>query len=153
MSETTILSGYGDSLMSSVTENNTYHVTTWGYPWPPQIHWLDPYLNLSSFSQEIIDAIVLGDKLKKEIRNYSDSYYGYLIDFRTDGDLADAYYNKYYANSTEKHANVYAILCKIHEQIKNTCNRFRDCRLCKLHSRNVGLAKEKRTVEIHVENL
>ena len=84
--------------MSSVTENNTYSVR---YPWPPHIHWLDPYLDLSSFSQEIIDAIVLGDKLKKEIRNFSESCCGWWVQFRTDGDLADAYYNKYYANSTE----------------------------------------------------
>ena len=87
--------------MSGFTENNTYSTTTWGYPWPPQIHWLDPYINLSSYSQEIIDAIVLGDKLTKEIRNYSDSHFGWIIDIRTDGDLADAHYNKYYANSTE----------------------------------------------------
>ena len=101
MSKTIIFSGYEESLMSSVTENTTHSVTTWGHPWPPQIHWLDPYLNLSSYSQEIIDGIVLGDKLKKEIRNYSHSLFGWIIDIRADGDLTDAHYNKYYANNTE----------------------------------------------------
>ena len=100
-SKTIVFSGYEESSVSSVTDNNTYQVTTWSHPWPPHIHWLDPYLNLSSFSRKIIDAIVLGDKLKKEIRYHSDPYYEWIIDFRTDGDLADSYYNKYYANSTE----------------------------------------------------
>ena len=95
------LSGNGDSSMSGVTENTTYSMTTWKYPWPPQIHWLDPYINLSSYSQEIINGIVLGDKLKKEIRNWTSSFYGWVIDFRADGDLTDAHYNKYYMNSTQ----------------------------------------------------
>ena len=81
--------------MSSVTESNTYSLATWGHPWPPQIHWLNPYINLSSFSEDIMDAIVLGDKLKKEIHNYSDSYFGWVVILRIDAELADAYYNKY----------------------------------------------------------
>ena len=84
--------------MSGVTENST----TWPYPWPPHLHWLDPYLNLSSFSQEVIDGIVLGDKLKLRIWNLSPHpTHGWWIIFRTDADLADAYYNKYHANSSE----------------------------------------------------
>ena len=44
-------------------------------------------------------------------------------------------------------------VCTIYEQIRKTYNKSRTCTLCQLHSRNVGLAKEKSTVEIHVETL
>ena len=93
--------GYVDSFEGGVTVINKYNSTSWDHPWPEHIHWLDPYLNLSSFPQEIIDAIVLGDKLAREILNQTLYDYGYMISFRTDSDLADAHYKKYYANSTE----------------------------------------------------
>ena len=50
-----------------------------------------------------------------------------------------------------EYVNVYTNVCSIQEQSTKTLHKFRSCKLRKLHSRNVGLAKEKSTVEIHVE--
>ena len=85
----------------SPTENSTFSVTTWEYPWPPHLHWLDTYLNLSSLLPIQIEGLILGDKLKSEISNQSDPNFGWVVSWLLDADILDEYYYKHYANGTE----------------------------------------------------
>ena len=81
--------------------NSTFSVTTWGYPWPLQMHWLDHHMNLSSLLPIEVDGLILGDRLKTEISNHSHVVLGWVVTFIYDADILDAYYYKHYANSTE----------------------------------------------------
>ena len=83
------------------TRNSTFSVTTWVYPWPPQMHWLDHYMNLSSLLPLELDGLILGDRLKTEISNRSNADLGWVVTFILNGDFLDAYYYKHYANNTE----------------------------------------------------
>ena len=65
----------------STTVNSTFSVTTWGYPWPPQMHWLHQTINLSSLTPEILDGLILGDKLKVGISNYSNDILEWVVSF------------------------------------------------------------------------
>ena len=85
----------------SHTENNTFSVTTWEYLWPPNLHYLDEYLNLSSFLPIHIEGLILGDKLKAEYFNDSDPNFGWKVLWLLDADKLDEYYYKHYANNTE----------------------------------------------------
>ena len=80
--------------------NNTFSVTTWGYPWPQRIHWLDHHINLSSLPP-IELGLIMGDRLKTEISNHSNVVLGWVVAFRLDTDILDTYYYKHYANNTE----------------------------------------------------
>ena len=72
---------------TSSTENSTFSVTTWEYPWPPQIHWLDEYLNLSSFLPIHIEGLILGDKLKLRILNESHPNFGWMVSWKLNADI------------------------------------------------------------------
>ena len=74
-------------------------MTSWNKPWPPEIDWFDPYLNLSSLSQKMIDGIILGDKLKKNTLYRTDSYWGRLVIWTMNPQLADQYYFQHYTNT------------------------------------------------------
>ena len=73
-------------------------VTSWNKPWPPEIDWFDPYLNLTSLSKKMIDGIILGDKLKKNTLYRTDSYWGRLVIWTMNPELSDEHYFQHYAN-------------------------------------------------------
>ena len=85
------------------TENSTFSTTTWEYPWPPHIHWLDKYLNITSLPSRdlMIDGLILGDKLKYKISNQSNPNFGWIVSWLVNADTLDAYYHEHYANTTE----------------------------------------------------
>ena len=74
---------------------------TWDKPWPQEIDWLDPYYNLSSVSQEIIDGIILGNKFTKSMTNVSSPLYEWVAAVKINHDLADSYYIKHYMNTNK----------------------------------------------------
>ena len=84
------------------TGNSTFSVTTWGYPWPPQMHWLHHHINLSSLLPIELDGLILGDRLKKEIVNQSDPQLGWIVSFVFDTDILNAYYYKHYSESNSE---------------------------------------------------
>ena len=89
-------SGLEDSLVPT-TVNSTFSVTTW----PPQMHWLHQNINLSSLTPEMLDGLILGDKLKVGISNYSNDIYEWVVTFIHDADVLNGHYYKHYANNTE----------------------------------------------------
>ena len=88
----------------SPAENSTFSMTTWEYPWPSHIHWLDKYLNISSLLSRdlMIEGLILGDKLKFGIENQSDPNFGWAVFWRFNADILDAYYYKHYVNTAER---------------------------------------------------
>ena len=84
---------------SGGTDNVMTSPKTWDKPWAPEIDWLDPYYNLSTVSQEIIDGIILGSKFTKYISNVSSPSYEWVAAVKINHDLADSYYNKHYMNT------------------------------------------------------
>ena len=68
---------------------------------PPQMHLIDHYINLSSLTPEVLNGLILGDRLKAEISNHSHAFLGWVVTFIYGADILDAYYYKYYAHYTE----------------------------------------------------
>ena len=80
-------------------ESSNVNVTSWNKPWPPEIDWFDPYLNLSSLSRKMLDGIILGDKLRKSTLYRMDSYWGREVIWMINPELADQHYFQHYVNT------------------------------------------------------
>ena len=95
-------SGRGSAVVTSpetIHHNNS--VALWDKPWPPEIDRLDQYLNLSYLPPKIIDGIILGDKLKEDVKYFKDYKWGYMVMFKINAALADAYYVENYASANK----------------------------------------------------
>ena len=76
-------------------------VTTWDKLWPPEIDWMDPYLNLSTFPNRIINALIAGDQMKTKFLYRSEPKWGRFVTYYFSSDHANAYYLEHYANRNE----------------------------------------------------
>ena len=45
------------------------NLTSWDKPWPPEIDWLDPYVNLSSLPPDVLDGLFNGFRVTR-LANY-----------------------------------------------------------------------------------
>ena len=84
--------------------SGTHHninFTTWNEPWHPEIDWLDSYVNMSSFSQDILDGLFLGYRLSKRDKYFFRGEYGCWILFEFDIEVIQAHYLKYYADTNQ----------------------------------------------------
>ena len=79
-------------------QQHTFNLTTWDKPWPPEIGWLDIYVNLSTLSEEVLEGLFIGYRTAKYANYYSSSTWGCFLMFPMDPDLADAYFTEHYAN-------------------------------------------------------
>ena len=68
-------------------------------PWPPEIDWLDSYVNLSSYHPNVLQILALAYRSTKYARYASHSKWGCMLIFQVDPELADLHYMKYYANT------------------------------------------------------
>ena len=62
---------------------------------------MDPYLNLSSFPNRIIDALIAGDKMKTKLLYRSEPKWGRFVTYYFSGEYADSYYSEHYASRNE----------------------------------------------------
>ena len=90
----------------SETQRHNINLTTWNKPWPPDIDWLDSYVNLSSLSQDVLDGLFLGYGFSNREDYRFDIESGCWIEFKFDIELTQAHYLKYYA-----HTNKNMLLC------------------------------------------
>ena len=87
--------------MYSEMQLQNFSLTTWDKPWIPELDWLNPYLNLSMYEDRRLDGLAVGYKITKYARYQFSSYWGCILSFRWDVELADAYYFEHYANTNE----------------------------------------------------
>ena len=85
----------------SETKNHNINLTLWNKPWPPEIDWLDSYVDLSSYSQRKLDGIFTAYKLTKYSKYYWGSRSGCFIQFPIDYKLTYAYYSEHYENTNK----------------------------------------------------
>ena len=76
-------------------------LTTLNKPWPPEIDWLDSYVNLSSFPLEVSEGLFLPYKLTKQSKYYSDPDTGCWMYFILDFELTHKHFLEFYANSNK----------------------------------------------------
>ena len=78
-----------------------FSLATWDKPWPPQIDWLDPFLNLSSLPGDILEGLFNGYRSTEHVQYLADPYTGCWMYFRYDVELAKKHYFEYYANTNK----------------------------------------------------
>ena len=80
------------------------HSTTasWNKPWPPEIDWLDPYVDLSAYSQKEWKGLAVGVRMVKTPKFSYRSEYGCRLNFNWDIELSQKYYLENYANKTNE---------------------------------------------------
>ena len=100
------------------SETRNFNSTSWYKPWPPEIDFLNSYVNLSLYHYTILDAIFIGYKITTFAKYYANSEWGCILMFPWDPDLADAYYLEYYANSNET-----LVICTPHIPVRPDLRR------------------------------
>ena len=128
------------------TGNINFSVTTWGYPWLQQMHWLDHYMNLSSLLPIELEGLILGDRLKAEISNHSHAVLGWVVTFIYDADILDAYYYTHYANNTESMVICKPFVSKLPAKLEQYINQ-------QLQTGKIELNVETSRVGTHMEHL
>ena len=83
----------------SKTKYEYFNLTSWNEAWPPEIDWLDSYVNLSSYHPAVLEAITFGFQVTNYSKYFSSFEWGCIIMFQMDPDLADAYYIEHYSNA------------------------------------------------------
>ena len=91
----------------SETQLNDTNLTRWNKPWPPEINWLDFYVNLSSLSEDVLEGLFIGFTVTKHAKYLIQSHTGCWMEFHFDVNLTKAHYMKHYANK-----NKTMILCR-----------------------------------------
>ena len=79
----------------SQTKNHNHNLTLRNKPWPPEIDFFDSYLNLSSFSQDVLDGLFLGYRVSNREEYLFRRRSGCWIEFKFDIELAQEHYLKY----------------------------------------------------------
>ena len=82
------------------TQHINVNLTSWEKPWPPEIDFLNHYVNLSSYHPIIWEALTFGYRTTKYSKYFYTSEWGCIMMFQYDSDLADDYYLAHYANKT-----------------------------------------------------
>ena len=77
------------------------NLTIWDKPWPPEIDFLDSYVNLSSYHPIFLEALAVGYRTTKNAKYFYTSEWGCLLMFQYDFDLADQYYLEHYADTND----------------------------------------------------
>ena len=85
----------------SQTKNHNHNLTLRNKPWPPEIDFFDSYLNLSSFSQDVLDGLFLGYRVSNREEYLFRRRSGCWIEFKFDIELTQEHYLKYYANTNK----------------------------------------------------
>ena len=75
--------------------------SSWNKPWPPEIDWLDPYLNLSTLPEGVIDGIKNGFRVTKYAKYFETYKFGCVLMFQWDIELTDKYYLENFANANK----------------------------------------------------
>ena len=86
---------------SSKMMSSNITMATWNKPWPPEIDWMDPYLNFSSLPKETIEKLIVGDKMKTKIVYQENRKWGRRVDYYFTAEHSDAYYREHYASRNE----------------------------------------------------
>ena len=76
-------------------------------PWPPEIDWLDSYVNLSSVSEDVLEGLFIGFTVTKHAKYLIQSHTGCWMEFHFDVNLTKAHYIKHYAKT-----NKTMVLCR-----------------------------------------
>ena len=90
----------------SETQYHNINLSSWNKPWPPEIDWLDSYLNFSSLSDGVLQGLFLGYRLSKRENYFYRGEYDCWIEFKFDIELTQDHYLKYHA-----HTNKSMFLC------------------------------------------
>ena len=77
------------------------NITSWDKPWIPELDWLNSYRNLSTYDQNVLDALAVGYKVSKYTKYRGTSKWGCFLTFRWDEELAHAYYLEHFNNTNE----------------------------------------------------
>ena len=88
------------SLDSEMLQHNT-NLTTWDKPWIPELDWLNSYINLSIYDQNVLDGLAVGYKVNKYTKYMGTSKWGCFLTFHWEAELADAYYFDNFNNTNE----------------------------------------------------
>ena len=80
-------------------QHHNFTLTTWNKPWPPEIDFLNSYVNLSSYHPIILEALTTGFRITKYAKYFSNTEFGCILKFPMDPDLADAYYLEHYSDT------------------------------------------------------
>ena len=87
-------------------QEDKINLTSWNKPWPLEIDWLDSYVNLSSFSEDVLEGLFVGYRLSKRKKYFFQGENGCWMEFKFGIQLTQEYYLKYYA-----HTNKSMLLC------------------------------------------
>ena len=90
-----------DHPVYSETKHQNVNLTTWNKPWPPEIDWLDSYVNLSSYHPNILELLAVGYKTTENAKYFAFSEWGCIMMFQWDAELADSYYLEHYAGTND----------------------------------------------------
>ena len=78
-----------------------FSLATWDKPWPQEMNWLDPFLNLSSLHGDILEGLFNGYRVTKHVQYHADPDTGCWMYFRYDLELAKKHYFEHYANTNK----------------------------------------------------
>ena len=85
----------------SETQHHNFNLTSWDKPWSPEIDWMNSYVNLSSFSEELLEGLFVGYRLSKRKKYFFQGENGCWMEFKFDIELTQAHYLKYYADTNK----------------------------------------------------
>ena len=87
--------------MYSETQHQNINLTSWYKPWPPEIDWLDSYVNLSSYHPIVLEGLTVGYRTTIYAKYFTSSEWGCLMMFPMDADLVDSYYLEHYGDTND----------------------------------------------------
>ena len=77
-----------------------FNFTSWNKPWPPEIDWMNSYVNLSSVPLNILEGLFLGFRVTKHPKYFYQSHTGCWLRFKYDIELTQSHYLEHYANTS-----------------------------------------------------
>ena len=85
------------------------NLTIWDKAWPPEIDFLDSYVNLSSYHPIVLDGLTVGHRISKNAKYFANSEWGCIMMFPMDLDLADDYYLMHHSDTNSTMLKCYSI--------------------------------------------
>ena len=76
-----------------------FNFTSWNKPWPPEIDWMNSYVNLSSLPLNILEGLSVGFRVTKHPKYFYQSHTGCWLRFKYDIELTQWHYLEHYANT------------------------------------------------------
>ena len=83
----------------SETQHHNINLTLLNKPWPPEIDWLNSYVNLSTYHHSVLEALAAGYRTTKYSKYFYTSEWGCIMMFQWDAELTDDYYLEHYADT------------------------------------------------------